>query len=117
MTKSKLKPFEGTDVSEATIKVTNAGDGLSKALEVEPEAYHEGDRIYVVLETKVAKVTFEPIPDNGTLRRVHTLRAGAGTVVDGELVRDMIQAQKAKIAEAQGVHELDLDGEKEGDEG
>lgn len=31
-TTSALKKFEGVDVIEATIKVVNAGDGLSEAL-------------------------------------------------------------------------------------
>ena len=89
-----LSPFEDRDVAEASIKVTNAGDGLSEALGIEAAEFHQGDRVYVVLETTVAKVTYEPIKDTEELRRVHTLRAGVGAIVDEALVRKVVEEQR-----------------------
>ena len=89
-----LTPFEDRDVAAASIKITNAGDGLSEALAIAPAEYHQGDRVYVVLETEVAKVTYEPIRKSDDLRRVHTLRAGVGTIVDEALVRKVVETQR-----------------------
>lgn len=108
---SKLPKFDGADVTSATIAVTNAGDGLSKAMKVEPRAFHMGDKVYVVIETEVAKIRHEPVEkDNptGAQRRVHTLRAGVATVVEHELVADVLEAQKLIIEEHEGVVRLPL---------
>lgn len=97
----KLKAFDGRQVVATTIAVTQAGDGLSKALAIEPAEYHHGDRVFVVLETEVTKVTFSPSKDDDShLIRVHTLRAGTSTIVDEDLVRDVLQAQARKNREA-----------------
>ena len=100
---SKLAEFDGRSVVRTTISVTNAGDGLSKALSIDPQEFHHGDVVYVVLECEVSKVTHVPIdketPD--VLIRQHTLRAGTGTIVDGGIVADYIDAQAAEISAAE----------------
>ena len=106
-----LAPFEGRDVLQCSIKVTNAGDGLSTALNVEPVEYHQADTVYVLLETEVARVSYEPIKDTETLRRVHTLRAGIGTVVDATFALEAIAEQKRKNLAAAGVVELPYEDE------
>jgi hypothetical protein len=111
----ELSTFEGRDVLQSTIKVTKAGDGLSAALGVDPNEYHIGDKVYVVLETTVGRVGYEEIKDTGCFRRVHTLDTEAGTIVAGELVADVLAEQRRKIAEAKGIIELPL-GDDEGDE-
>jgi hypothetical protein len=115
MSEHELEPYEGHEVGESTIRVTNAGDGLSAALEADPVAYELGDRVYVVLECNVARVTYEPVKDSDELRRVHTFRASAGTVVDELLVRDVVDKQRRRIDEARGVLTLEPDDELEGD--
>lgn len=100
----RLTPFEGRDVVKATIAVTNAGDGLSNAMKVEPREMHHGERAYVVLECDVADVRMVPLDKGdplGALVRVHTLRAGAATIVDEDLVAEHVKAQKARILKAQ----------------
>lgn len=102
-----LTPFENQEVVGTTIKVTNAGDGLSQALKVEPVEYERGETVHVVLECKVDKVTFVGSKDNAdSLIREHTLKAGVATVVDGSKVKSVLAAQKKKLAEAEGQHEL-----------
>lgn len=116
-TKPALNAYEGRDVLQATIRVTNAGDGLSTALGIDPVEYRIGQTVYVVLECEVARVQFDELKDTDCLVRVHTLRAGTGTIVDAELVADVLSTQKEKNRkardEADGVHELEFgDGDQ-----
>jgi hypothetical protein len=100
---SSLKPIDGKAVIRSAIAVTNAGDGLSSAMKVNPQELHHGDTVFVVLECEVASVTFDPIDPQdlaGPQVRKHKLRAGAATLVDGDLVRSHIAAQKEVIDRA-----------------
>lgn len=107
----QLAPFENRDVLRSTVAVTNAGDGLSEAMKFDPIELHHGDTCYLVLECEVTKVRFDPIKDTNALSRVHVLRAGTATLVDGELVAKHLDEQKERIAEAkrisQGTPNLD----------
>jgi hypothetical protein len=105
-----LGNFDGKDVLRTTIAVTNAGDGLSEALKVDPKLMHLDEKVYVVLECEVAKVRFEPIKDTDAVSRVHVLRAGNATLVDSDLVVEQLaeqaeRIQRAKEAEA-GISRL-----------
>jgi len=95
-----LGAFDGKDVLRTTIAVTNAGDGLSDALKVDPKLLHLDDKVYVVLECDVAKIRFEPIKDTDALSRVHVLKAGTATLVDADLVRDQLNEQAERILRA-----------------
>lgn len=112
---SSLKAYEGRDVLQSTIRVVNAGDGLSTALAVEPVEHHIGDTVYVVLECEVSRVQFDEIKDTDCLVRVHTLKAGVGTIVDQALVDEVLTEQKVKnqkaADEAAGIEQLDLDSD------
>lgn len=113
---SKLPKFDGRDVIASSIAVRNAGDGLSKAMKVEPEAYHIGDKVFVVLECEVANVAHEPIDKDaprGPQRRKHVLRAGTATLVDETLVKDVLEEQRLKIEQAEGIERLPLDTQVE----
>lgn len=104
-----LKKFEGREVIGTRIAITNAGDGLSKALAIEPQELHLGDKVYVVLEAEVAKVTMQPVPDNPrTLFRVQVLKAGTATLVDEDSVKEALEEQRVKIEAAAGVARLDF---------
>lgn len=102
-----LSPFEGHEVVGTTISITNAGDGLSEAMKVDPVEWEHGEKVFVLLETEVAKVRFDPSKDNGeNLVRVHVLKAGTATVMDSTKARPMIAAQVKKIQEAEGISAL-----------
>jgi len=105
--KKKPDPFEGEDVLSTSIKITNAGDGLSQAMSIENEILHRKEVVYVVLECEVTKVGFVPMKDTkeGAIRE-HVLKAGRATLVDGTLVADLLDAQDRKIEEAAGVQRL-----------
>lgn len=116
--KVRLTEFEGHEVLSATIAITNAGDGLSKAMEVDPIEFEHGERVYVVLECEVAKIRFDPIPDTEKgLQRVHVLRAGDATIVEADLVKNYLSAQRKRIEDAKGQTTLDFGEEAGGEEG
>jgi len=107
-----LSQFEGRDVLQATIKVTNAGDGLSEALGIEPVEYHLGETVYLVIEAEVSRVNYEEIKDTGALKRVHTFRAGHATMVEGQLVAKVLEDQRIALEKAKGVERLPMDDEE-----
>lgn len=94
-----LNRFEGKDVMAATIAVTGAGDGLSEAMDVGPQEYHQGDTVYTVMEHVVSKVTYEDMPKmDGALRRKHTFKTQHATVVDGQSVAAALAEHKRLVA-------------------
>lgn len=108
-----LSDFDGRTVGATTIKVTNAGDGLSEALKVDPTEFHLNDEVIVVLRTIVAKVehhAMSPDDDFGSLVRSHTLKATEATIVDRDLVEVQLRQQADRIRKARetaaGVHPI-----------
>lgn len=109
MAKAKLHRFEGREVIGTRIAITRAGDGLSKALAIEPEELTLGQKVYVVLECTVTKIAYEPVGDTDSLTRVQTLQAGAATTVDHDLVAEVLDDQQRRIEQAQGIERLDFE--------
>ncbi len=107
-----LPPFEGQDVLSTTIAITNAGDGLSAAMKVDPKEMHLGDTVHIIIEAEVAKVRHEPIKDTEGLQRVHVLKAGRATMIDGAAVADALDEQDRRLERAAGIRSIfDDDGE------
>lgn len=99
MADKKLKRFEDRDVVDATIKVTKAGDGLSKDLGVRPQEFKQHETVYVVLETTCSQVAYVDHPDDETKsRRVHTLVTRNASIVDGQAVASMLAETKKLLA-------------------
>lgn len=96
----KMETYEGRAVMMTTLQVTNAGDGLSQAMAIEPVLLHHHDTVFVVLECEVSKVHYEPIPETPDLERKHTLKAGRATIVEKDLVIDALNAQAERIQAA-----------------
>ena len=106
--------FEGDEVLGTKVKITRAGDGLSQALEIEPEVLKQRSVVYVVLECTVGRVAFDPVKDASKgVNRVQTLIDGTATMVAGELVKDVLEEQRLKNEAAAGVGSLNFG---EGDE-
>lgn len=101
-----LGTFDGQEVISTAVKITNAGDGLSSALAVEPQIMHHRQIVTVVLECEVARVSFDPVKDTDRLTRVHTLRTGIATIVDPSLVKKVLEQQRVKLETAAGVTRL-----------
>jgi len=109
----ELSRFEDRDVLASTINVTKAGAGLSDALSVEPQEFHEGDTVYLVLQTTVTEVRHRGIKDIDALERRHVLETVLGSIVDGQAVAKLLDETKRKLAirreeeaEARGVTTL-----------
>lgn len=111
-----LGEFDGRQVVRSTIEVTNAGDGLSKAMAVEPVAMPLGTEVYLVLRGEVTKVGIKPLDqddEDSALVRVHTIRAGDATILDDAGVKKIQksvdgQADRIKraIEAAKGIDRL-----------
>lgn len=101
-----LGTFDDQVVVGTSIAITNAGDGLSAALSIEPQVFHHRQVVTVVLECEVTRVGFVEVKDTSRLMRVHTLRAGIATVVDPSLVRKVLDEQRRKIEAAKGVQRI-----------
>lgn len=98
----KLTPFDGKPVVRTTISITQAGDGLSDALAIDPEEFHHGERVVVVLDCHVGKVVLRPLSKDveNMLVREHVLVAGTSTIIDAQLVEELLTEQAAKIEAA-----------------
>lgn len=103
---AKLDPFEGEPVVGTSVRVTNAGDGLSKAMSVDNAILHRKDTVHVVLECSVGKVGFEGAKDVDGVIRVQTLTAGRATLVDAALVASLLDEQDRRIEEAAGINRI-----------
>jgi hypothetical protein len=109
-----LGTFEGSPIIESSIAIVGAGDGLSKALEVDPVLIGLGDRKFVVLETHASQVKFKAHKDAANmLVKTIVLSADVATIVDEDLVRDVLDAQITLQEEAAGIKKLPLDGDPE----
>lgn len=106
-----LGTFEGARVTRSSVKVTNAGDGLSAAMNIEPVAYERHQRIVVVLDCEVTDVTFTDGDMSDAVTRVHKLKAGTAVVVERSLVAKMLDQQAEAIKQAKedaaGIQRLD----------
>lgn len=109
-----LHKFEGREVIGTKIALTNAGDGLSQAMAIEPVELRSGTKVFLLMEAEVGKITFDPVKDSDVFVRVQQLKAGTATLVDKEFAGNLLEEQRARIEAAKGVQRLDFTGEDEG---
>ena len=93
-----LGKYRGKKVVRTTAKLTNAGDGLSPALELSPVIYDPGKLVTIVIRTRVAKHTHIDLED-GTLELQQVFSAGTMAVVDDDLVADVLNEQERREQE------------------
>lgn len=90
----QLKKFEGRPVQAVKAAITGAGDGLSKALAIEPREHRAGQDVYVVLKCKVGKIGHVPTDDAAdSFERVEQFKAKIVTIVDEDLVKTSLDEQ------------------------
>jgi hypothetical protein len=105
-----LTEFEDHFVVASGIRIQRAGDGLSEAMDVAPVELHHGDTVHVVLRCRVARVAYEPVKNSDDeLIRVHTLKAVSGTIVDEQVVHDVLEEHRQAVEKARGVERLPID--------
>ncbi len=97
----KLEAFEGKPVITCTVKITNAGDGLSDALKVDPIELHVNQRVFFVIETEVDAVQFKRVtPAGNDMTRVHVLKTQRITAVDADDVRAYLDDAQEHVRRA-----------------
>lgn len=117
---SKLSDFEGRAVRQVGIEIPSAAGGLRDSLRIDPQEFHQGDTVYLVLECPVVKVRFDPIDKDepaGDQRRVHIFGTAGAAIVDRELVAEALAEQKRRVEAAQeaaaGIGRIPFDDEAE----
>lgn len=132
--KSMLGTYQDEPVLKTTIKLTKAGDGLSKSMKISPSLLPVGSKVMVLVECEVSQHLHKRITDTDAFELVQTLEAATVTIVDDKSSERKIERQRRAIEKAQmkaqGVerlrdqddNELEVDGDlddglDDGDEG
>src|ERR1019366_6811754 len=96
----KIGTFEGRTITHVNIIVQKTGDGLSKAMTVEPTILKQGDEGYVVMAFKTTKIRFDSVKDEPrSAVRVQILEATGATFADPDLVKKIVDEMTERIAE------------------
>lgn len=106
---NQLPLFEENAVANATVKITKAGDGLSAALKVRPEALQLGEDVYYVLAARVGKIAH--VDNDGVVTREHTVVTQAITAIDPTIAQKAIQsaAEETERLRAEQAGQTSLD--------
>lgn len=118
----RLPSFENHQVVRSAVKITRAGDGLSEALKLEPQALQHGDEVFFVLRGEVTQVTHRPASkeESDILARVHVVEAREIALVDGSEVEHLFASERTRLKKLKDAAESraplpGLDGEDEGE--
>lgn len=111
---AQLHDFEGREVQRATVKITNAGDGLSEALNIDPEEIELDDERFYVLSGTCSRVSIET-DKNGITSRVHTIKTQRISKVDADVAGNMLAAAAEELerAKAEASGQLLFEQEQE----
>lgn len=92
----------GRPVTRARLIVKKTGSGLEESMKTDPAIYEHGQRIALVMDAALDQVRFDRITskgeDTGQLSRVHIANAETVTVVDPDLVEEMLAKQRERNA-------------------
>jgi hypothetical protein len=97
-----LGKFEGKRVIGAAMTITNTGDGLSDAMELDPMKLHHGDEVVMVVRGTVVDVRHPAAKEGKGVVRKHVVKASEAIVVQGDLVDDldkMLNESAARLSE------------------
>lgn len=118
----RLPSFENHQVVRSAVKITRAGDGLSEALKLEPQALQHGDEVFFVLRGEVTQVTHRPASkeESDILARVHVVEAREIALVHGSEVEHLFASERTRLKKLKDAAESraplpGLDGEDEGE--
>lgn len=94
-----LATFEGCGVTRVGVEVRNAGGGLNDALDVDPVILSIGDTAYVAMRVDVVAIDHKPVKgEEDKMMRVHVMRCTDATIVEADVVRTAVDAQRERIA-------------------
>jgi hypothetical protein len=101
---AELEPILGRPVEATTIKITNVGDGLSKALALDPKQYALGEEVTCVVRgvvSKIEAVEVDPDDDSPTapVNQSHTVKGHSVVVLTDAQAKKHDAAMKRQEAE------------------
>lgn len=110
-----LGSYQRKKVQSTVVKITKAGDGLSEALSIEPVNLPINGKVYVLLECEVEQHAHKRVRTRGRnaavvpnlVQLIQTLEAQTVTLVDADLAKAPIEAQRQRIAEARAAAEAE----------
>lgn len=105
------EPYLGREVSSIAVKITKAGDGLSKQLGIAPQVFQPGQKVMVLLECEAGAHTHKPIDKADTWELVETLEAVTATIVTDKASESKLRTAADRVAKAaegkKGTQRLD----------
>lgn len=115
--KSQLGTYQDEPVLKTTIKLTKAGDGLSKSLAIAPQLLPIGSKGMLLVAYEVTAHNHKRIKDVEAFEVNQTLEAQTVTVVDDKSSERKIERQRRALEKAEksrrGVERLrDQEGEE-----
>lgn len=126
--KSMLGTYQDQPVLKAKVKLTKAGDGLSKSLSIAPQLLPVRSKVMLLVEAEVALHAHKPMDGVDAFELIQTLEATTVTIVDDKASATKIERQRRALEKAdmerknvkrladQDGKELDVDGDLDGDE-
>ena len=114
---------KGRDVISTRLKLTNAGDGLSQALKIEPldRDLDYGDRVLVLVEAVVVKDEYNAASKgelDGPLTHAYTLRAENMKITTSKSAyaeMDKFKGKVDKMNEIEGQRSIEEELDEAGD--
>lgn len=104
--------FDELNFLSTTVSIRNTGDGLSKAMHVDPPELAHRQKVYVILECEVIDAQTPIIKDTDGNELRYVLKAGRATIVEPKVALKALDDMDKKIEKAAGVTRLPLDGEE-----
>lgn len=111
----RLPSFERKPVKKITVRVTNAGDGLSEALRFEPRPLRIGEEVDILIRGKVTAINHKNTADDGDdveIERVQTVKASEVAFVDREDAEPLLKTANERLHEHRLNESLREDAEK-----
>lgn len=101
-----IEIHDGRDVIGAKMSLTNAGDGLSQAMKLDPQRLHMGERVLVLIEAEVVKEQYVPAikgDTRGPLHLVAVLRADAAKITTLAAAQKEMDRHKGRVEKASQI--------------
>lgn len=96
-----LGEYLGKDIIRTSVKITKAGDGLSKSVGIAPQLFAQGDELMVLLKVKVGQHIHKPIPETECLELVQEFEAITATIVNDQASQKRLAQQENALAKAE----------------
>jgi hypothetical protein len=92
-----LGEYLGTEVTETVAKITNTGDGLSAAMELDPVVFRPGDLVTFAVRCRVVAHNHLITEDGEEMKLVQVFKAGTIAPIDDDLVGDIMNTMQARV--------------------